>query len=96
MYELYTIAMLPLGLYNLQVTCTQHALMYVIVSNVNTPSVSSFTRLLSVDQFDKRSPQLMLLYACFFRTCINPSLNVHRILYKPNSHGCVTKLFQVS
>ena len=23
---------------------------------------------------DKRSPQLMLLYAFFFRTCINPSL----------------------
>ena len=51
MYELYTIAMLPLGLYNLQVTCTQHALMYIIVYNVNAPSVSRFTRLLSVDQF---------------------------------------------
>ena len=51
MYEWYTIAMLPFGLYNLQVTCTQHALMYIIVYNVNAPSVSSFTRLLSVDQF---------------------------------------------
>ena len=51
MYELYTIAMLPLGLYNLQVTCTQHALIYIIVCNVNAPSVSSFTRLLLVDQF---------------------------------------------
>ena len=86
MDELYTIAMLPLDLYNLQVTCNQHALMYIIVYNVNAPSVSSFTRLLSIDQFvtiivDKRSPQLMLLYACFFRTCINPSLIVHCILY---------------
>ena len=31
----------------------------------------------------------MLLYACFFRTCINPSLTVHCILYIPNSYGCV-------
>ena len=31
---------------------------------------------------DKRSPQLMLLHACFFRTCINPLLIVH--LYRPS------------
>ena len=51
MYELYNIAMLLLGFYNLQVTCTQHALMYMIVYKVNAPCVSSFTGVLLVDQF---------------------------------------------
>ena len=32
-------------------TCTQHALIYIIVCNVNAPSVPSFTCLLSIDQF---------------------------------------------
>ena len=84
--------MLPLGLHNLQVTCTQHALMYIIVYNVNAPSVSSFTRVLSVDHFVtlyKRSSQPMFQYACFFRTCINPSLIVHCVLYRPNDYGYV-------
>ena len=47
----YTITMLPLGYTMYTFTCTQHALMYFIVYKVNVSCVSSFTCVLSIDQF---------------------------------------------
>ena len=38
---------------------------------------------------NKRSLQLMLLYACFFRKYINPSLIIHCVLYRPKGYGYI-------
>ena len=67
--------------------------------------IKSFTRVLSDSlcssfryDIDKRLPQLMLMYMCLFRTCINPSLIVHCVLYMSNDYGYVItcRSFRVS
>ena len=70
--------------------------MYTIVYKVNalyayqvSLAYSLVDQFLSLRYINKRSPQLVFQYACFFRTLINPSLSVHCVLYRPNDYGYV-------
>ena len=86
----YTILMLPLGVYTIYwFTCTQHALMYFIIYNVNIhayqgPLASCWKSVVLLHR-QAHTTHDITLCICFCHECINPSPIVHCVLYGPRT-----------